>query len=47
MVAHYSDHETEGDRELIQAAQLETFAELIPQQVLLPENNKSLKTVAA
>ena len=30
MVEHYSDHETVGDRELIQAKQRETFAGLIP-----------------
>ena len=32
MLAHYSDHETEGDRELIQEKQRETFAGLLPER---------------
>ena len=32
MLAHYGDHETEGDRELIQAMGRETFAGLIPER---------------
>jgi integrase len=31
MLAHYSDHETEGDREIIQITQKETFAGLLPE----------------
>ena len=37
MIEHYSDHETVGDRELIQEKQRETFAGLIPEPVLLLE----------
>jgi len=36
MIDHYSDHETVGDREIIQATKRETFAGL------LPEHNKML-----
>jgi len=32
MLAHYSDHETEGDRELIQLKSKETFAGLLPEK---------------
>ena len=32
MVAHYSDHETEGERELIQAASRETFTSILPNE---------------
>jgi integrase len=32
MLAHYSDHETEGDRELIQRTERETFAGLLPEK---------------
>jgi integrase len=32
MLAHYSDHETEGDREIIRATQREIFAGLIPER---------------
>jgi len=39
MIELYSDHETVGDRELIQAKQRETFAGLIPEPVLLLEYN--------
>jgi integrase len=45
MIDLYSDHETVGDRELIQAKQRETFAGLIPEQVLLLEY-KSEKEMA-
>ncbi len=31
MIAHYADHETEGDRELIQAQEREAFAGLLPE----------------
>ncbi|MCL2381207.1 MAG: site-specific integrase [Treponema sp.] len=31
MLNYYGDHETEGDREIIQAKQLETFAGLLPE----------------
>jgi len=37
MIELYSDHETVGDRELIQAKQRETFAALIPEPVLMIE----------
>jgi integrase len=47
MIALYSDHEIVGDKELIQAAQRETFAGLIPQQVLLLEYKPVPKTAAA
>jgi integrase len=30
MLAHYGDHETDGDRELIQSTSKETFAGLLP-----------------
>jgi integrase len=32
MLAHYADHETVGDRELIQTAKLESFAGLLPER---------------
>ena len=32
MLAHYADHRTEGDRELIQATERETFAGLLPER---------------
>jgi integrase len=32
MLTHYSDHETEGDREIIRATQIEIFAGLIPER---------------
>jgi integrase len=47
MLDLYSDHETVGDRELIQAKQRETFAGLLPEQVLLLEYKKNQKTTAA
>ena len=47
MLAHYADHETVGDRELIQAKQREAFAELMPQKVLMLEDKETPKTVAA
>jgi len=47
MVAHYSNHELIGDRELIQAAERETFAGLLPQQVLLLEYKGELQATAA
>ena len=47
MLDHYSDHETVGDRELIQATQRETFAGLLPQKVLLLEDKGNAKTTAA
>jgi integrase len=47
MIELYSDHETEGDRELIQAKQRETFAGLLPEQVLLLEYNGDGKTAVA
>jgi len=47
MVARYSDHELIGDKELIQAAERETFAGLLPQQVLLLENKGKQRTAVA
>jgi len=47
MLALYADHETEGDRETIQAKQLETFAEILPQKVLLLENKPDFKIKVA
>jgi integrase len=47
MLSHYADHELIGDKELIQAAALETFAGLLPQEVLLLEYKEELKTAAA
>ena len=41
MINLYSDHETVGDRELIQAKQRETFAELIPEPPFLLEYNEN------
>jgi len=38
MIAHYSDHRTEGERELIQEKEREAFAALLPQKVLLLEH---------
>ena len=32
MLAHYGDHETDGDREIIQATERETFAGLLPER---------------
>jgi len=32
MIAHYSNHETDGDREIIQAAGREIFSKLLPEQ---------------
>ena len=40
MLAHYAGHETVWDRELIQAKQIETFAEIIPQKILLLEKKE-------
>jgi len=42
MLNHYGDHETEGDRELIQAKQRETFAALVPQKILMLEYKKDV-----
>jgi integrase len=47
MINHYSDHETVGDRELIQTKQRETFAGLIPDQVLMLEYNGEKETSVA
>jgi hypothetical protein len=41
MIDLYSDHETIGDREIIQAKQRETFAELIPELKTSPKDNDS------
>jgi len=47
MLAHYGDHQIEGDRELIQAKQRETFAGLIPEQALLLEYKGRAMTAGA
>ena len=47
MLALYGDHETEGDRELIQAKSKETFAGILPEPVLLLEYKGDLKKAAA
>ena len=47
MINLYSDHETVGDRELIQAKQWETFAGLIPEPTLLLEYNKNTNLAVA
>jgi integrase len=47
MIELYSNHETVGDREIIQATQRETFAGLLPQKVLLLEDKGNTKTTAA
>ena len=47
MLAHYSDHETVGDRQIIQEKKREAFAGLIPEKILLLEYKSELaKTVA-
>jgi integrase len=33
MLAHYGDHETAGDREIIQATEREVFAGLLPERI--------------
>ena len=47
MLAHYADHTTVGDREIIQSTTKETFAGLLPQNVLLLENKIDQKISAA
>jgi len=47
MINLYSDHETVGDRELIQAKQRETFAGLIPEPTLLLEYDGNTKMAVA
>ena len=47
MIDHYADHETVGDRELIQSAKREAFAGLIPEPVLLLEYKGDTNTIAA
>ena len=47
MLAHYSNHETEGDREIIQSKQIETFAGLLPERSkMLVFKQDSQKTAA-
>ena len=46
MIDLYADHETVGDREIIQTIQRETFVELLPKEVLLLENKGEPKTAA-
>jgi len=46
MIDHYADHETVGDREIIQTIQRETFVELLPKDVLLLEDKGKPQTAA-
>jgi integrase len=46
MLAHYANHCIEGDRELIQAKQLETFAGLLPQNFLMLKYEEDPQTSA-
>jgi hypothetical protein len=46
MLEHYGDHETEGDREIIQKISKETFAGLLPDNKLLLEYKECPKTTA-
>ena len=47
MMDLYSDHETVGDKELIQNTKRVIFAGLLPEKVLLLEYKGDAKTVAA
>jgi integrase len=50
MLAHYADHETEGDKEIIQAKGREVFSGILPEkhnEVVLLEYKENLKTTAA
>ena len=46
MIDLYSDHEIEGDKALIQTTKKETFAGLLPQNLLLLEDKKNQKITA-
>jgi integrase len=47
MLNHYSDHQTVGERELIQARKRETFAGLIPENAMLLQQIECAKYTAA
>jgi integrase len=47
MLAHYADHETEGDREIIQSTQKETFAGLLPERANVSAFKKNPLMIAA
>ena len=47
MIELYSDHETEGDRELIQATKKETFSGLLPERRKMLIFNKEAFAEAA
>ena len=47
MINLYCDHETVGDRELIQEKQRETFAGLIPEPTFLLEYDGNVKMTVA
>jgi len=47
MLNLYGDHETEGDRELIQSSKLETFAGLLPDRSKMHVFNKTPQAIAA
>jgi len=47
MLSHYGDHETDGDRELIQAIERETFSGLLPERSKMILLKKSLSLAVA
>jgi len=47
MLAHYGDHETEGDRAIIQATEREAFAGLLPERTKLAVFKKDVARIAA
>jgi len=47
MLAHYGNHETEGDRAIIQATEREAFAGLLPERTKLAVFKKDVEKIAA
>jgi len=47
MLAHYADHETEGDKEIIQAKEREVFAGLLPETALKPKIDVTPKQITS
>ena len=47
MLAHYGDHETDGDREIIQTTSRETFSAILPERSKLLVFKKEPHTVVA
>ena len=41
MLAHYGNHRTEGDREIIQVTEREAFAGLLPERTMNPQGEVS------